>query len=162
MKMKKIVVISDTHIPKAALDLPQAVYDEIKSADMIMHAGDFAELAFLEKLRKLAPTYAVCGNMDMTNLKMALPQKNVIKVGLFRIGIIHGYGPMAKLKDTVKKEFSKVDVIVFGHSHAAVNEKVKNVLLFNPGSPTDRIFATYNSFGILEVGKEVTGRIIRI
>ena len=49
----RIVVLSDTHVPRMARDIPKAVYDEIKKADLIMHAGDFVEMSFLEKLRKL-------------------------------------------------------------------------------------------------------------
>jgi len=56
----------------------------------------------------------------------------------------------------------KVDVLVFGHSHRPVNKKEGGVLLFNPGSPTDQFFAPYRSCGILEIGKEVKGRIIRL
>jgi phosphomethylpyrimidine synthase len=36
------------------------------------------------------------------------------------------------------------------------------VLLFNPGSPTDRRWAPYHSVGILELGDTIEGRIIRL
>ena len=160
--MKRIGVISDTHIPKAAQDLPERVYREFRNVDMILHAGDLIEIDVLEKLQKIAPTHAVYGNMDMHEVRAVLPQKDTIEVGPFKIGLIHGYGPPAKLIEAVSQEFSRVDVIVFGHSHHPVNEKVKKTLFFNPGSPTDKIFAAYNSFGILEVGDQIKGRIIKI
>lgn len=160
--MKRIGVISDTHIPKAAPDLPKKVCKAFQNVDMILHAGDFVEIGVLKKLQKIAPTRAVYGNMDMHDVKAALPQKDIITVDGLKIGLIHGYGPPARLIDTVSKEFQKVDAIVFGHSHLSVNEKVKNTLFFNPGSPTDKIFAAYNSFGILEIEKEITGNIIRL
>lgn len=162
MQIKRIGVISDTHIPKAASDLPESVYNELRGVDMILHAGDLVELEVLRKLQNIAPTRAVHGNMDMFEAKESLPEKDIIKVGRFRIGLIHGYGAPGQIAQTVSKEFKNVDVIVFGHSHSPFLEKIKNTLLFNPGSPTDKIFARYNSFGILEVGKEITGRIIRL
>ncbi|OGW75212.1 MAG: hypothetical protein A2Z72_04005 [Omnitrophica bacterium RBG_13_46_9] len=160
--MKRIGVISDTHIPKSALDLPESVYAEFRNVDLILHAGDLIEMGVLEKLKGMAPTCAVFGNMDMPEVRMALPQKDIIKVDGIRIGLIHGYGLPAKLVDTVSKEFDRVDVIVFGHSHLPLCKKIGRRLFFNPGSPTDKIFAPFNSFGILEVGEEITGNIIRL
>ncbi|MBL7156826.1 MAG: metallophosphoesterase family protein [Candidatus Omnitrophica bacterium] len=162
MQIKKIGVISDTHIPKTAPDLPESVYRELQNVDMILHAGDIDEMALLERLQKIAPTHAVYGNMDMPEVKAALLQKEIIEVEGFKIGLIHGYGPRARVADAVAKEFTRVDVIVFGHSHSPFNEKIKKTLFFNPGSPTDKVFAAYNSFGILEVGKEITGRIVKL
>ncbi|MBN1353623.1 MAG: metallophosphoesterase family protein [Candidatus Omnitrophica bacterium] len=160
--MKKIGVISDTHIPKAARDLPESVYREFKNVDMILHAGDLVELSVLEKLRSIAPTFAVSGNMDSHEVKAVLPHKDVIEVEGFKIGLIHGYGSASNLINTVSGEFGKVDAIVFGHSHSACSEKIKNKLYFNPGSPTDKIFSACNTLGILEVGAEITGKIIRL
>lgn len=160
--MKRIGVISDTHIPRAAPDLPERVYREFRGADMILHAGDLIEMSVLEKLQEIAPTHAVSGNMDTHEVKEALPQKDTINVGGFKIGLMHGYGPPAKVIDVVSKEFSGMDVIVFGHSHSPFCERIKNTLFFNPGSPTDKIFAAYNSFGILKIGEKIAGRIIRL
>ncbi|MCQ9206614.1 MAG: metallophosphatase family protein [Omnitrophica bacterium] len=160
--MKRIGVISDTHIPKSAPDIPESVYKELRGVDLILHAGDLVEISVFEKLKKIAPTRAVCGNMDMHEVQAAFPQKDIIDVGGFKIGLIHGYGPPGKIVETVSKEFSGVDAIVFGHSHSPLSIRIKNKLFFNPGSPTDKIFAPYNSIGILEVGKEVKGTIIRL
>jgi len=160
--MKKIGVISDTHIPRTASDLPEIVYKEFRSADMIFHAGDLTEMSVLKKLESIAPTHAVAGNMDNHEVKEALPQKKIINIGGFKIGLIHGYGPPSKIVAAISKEFSGVDAIVFGHAHSPLCELINNTLFFNPGSPTDKIFAAYNSFGILEVGERITGKIIRL
>jgi len=157
----KIGVLSDTHIPKAALDLPKSIYEEFAGVDLILHAGDFVEIAVLEKLRKLAPVKAVFGNMDTVDVKNALPVKEVIKAGDFRIGLIHGYGSPSGLIKVTKSEFdSGIDVIVFGHSHTAFNERIGKTLFFNPGSPTDTVFAPYNSYGFLEINDKVEGKIV--
>ncbi|MDP2912943.1 MAG: metallophosphoesterase family protein [Candidatus Omnitrophota bacterium] len=157
----KILVLSDTHIPRVAADLPEKIYEAIAGVDMILHAGDFVEKELLDKLAVLKGIKAVYGNMDGPNLKGRLNDKEVVEVEGFRIGLIHGYGAPRDLPDTVGREFADVDAIVFGHSHSPMNEVRGGILLFNPGSPTDKIFAKTNSYGILEVSdKGILGRII--
>jgi len=158
----KIGVLSDTHIPKTVNALPEAVCDGLRKADLILHAGDLVELKVLEDLKKIAPTEAVRGNMDSWKTQNALPKKKVINVSKFKIGLIHGWGRSNIITDLISKEFTDVDVIVFGHTHNPMNEKKGNILYFNPGSPTDKIFAPYNSYGILEVNETITGRIIKL
>lgn len=161
--LARIVVISDTHIPRAAQEMPQAVYDAIKKADMVMHAGDFVELEFLEKLKQIKDTIGVYGNMDSKALRDVLKQKEVVSVGRFRIGLIHGYGPPTEMIKSVRAEFGKVDCIVFGHAHTPTNKVEDGVLFFNPGSPTDKVFAPYNSYGVLQVsGSAIKGEIIKL
>ena len=159
----RILVLSDTHIPKAANDLPERIYDEIVNVDMIFHAGDFVEKEFFEKLKGLKEIRGVYGNMDSRDLRDILAQKEIIDIGRFRIGLIHGYGAPGSLIETVKNEFKKVDAIVFGHSHSATNIVKNGTLYFNPGSPTDKVFATQNSYGILEVtDKKIDGKIVEL
>ncbi len=159
----KILVISDTHIPRVAHDLPQKIYDEIEKVDMIIHAGDFVEKEIFDKLSTLKKTKAVYGNMDQSELRHILNQKEIIGVGKFKIGLIHGHGAPRDLIDTVAGEFSGVDAVIFGHSHEATNIVRDGVLFFNPGSPTDKIFATSNSYGILEItDKSIEGKIIKL
>ena len=159
----RILVISDTHIPRAAQDLPEAVYKEIENCDMIVHAGDFVEKDLFEKLNKLRPVKAVCGNMDSVELRHLLSSKEVFQAGDFTIGLIHGYGAPANLVETVRGEFKAVDAIIFGHSHSTLNVVKDGVLFFNPGSPTDKIFAQVNTYGILEVtDKKIEGKIVKI
>lgn len=159
----KIMVLSDTHIPRSSHDLPQAVYDEIPNCDMIIHAGDFVEMEVLNKLKLLKEVRAVYGNMDCAIIRHALRDKEILEIGKFKIGIIHGHGAPRELLETVRGEFDKVDAIVFGHSHVATNIVKGGILFFNPGSPTDTIFAQSNSYGILEVtDKKIEGKIIKI
>lgn len=159
----RILVLSDTHIPRVAQDLPKKIYDEIANVDMIIHAGDFVEKEFYDRLAALKELKAVYGNMDASNLQNRLNAKEIITAGDFRIGLIHGYGAPRDIVTTVSEEFTDVNAIVFGHSHSAMNEVRDGVLFFNPGSPTDKIFATTNSYGILEItNKGIEGRIIKL
>jgi putative phosphoesterase len=160
----KIGVLSDTHIPRTASKIPDEIYSAFKDVDLILHAGDLTEMPVLDELKKLARTEAVRGNLDSCDVQKALPEKRIIKAGRFLIGLIHGYGAPFSVMAAVKKEFSKesVDVIVFGHSHSAINETRGGILFFNPGSPTDKIFAKYNSYGILTVNNKIKGELIKI
>lgn len=159
-----IGVLSDTHIPEAAEDLPQRIYKDFLSVDLIIHAGDIVDLDTLRRLKKLKVVEAVYGNMDYPEVRKILKQKEIINVGGFKIGIFHGCGSPSGLVELVKREFKneKVDCIVFGHSHNPLNTVDDGVLFFNPGSSTDKIFAPYNSYGILEVKDKIEGKIVKI
>lgn len=160
----KIGVISDTHISGSADEIPSQIYDHFSGVDLILHAGDLLELRVLRELERIAKVKGVYGNMDLPEVRKSLPFKEIINAGKFKIGLTHGLGPPIGLRRRVKKVFrgDEVDVIVFGHSHLPLNLMEKGILFFNPGSPTDRIFAPYRSCGILVVDSEVKGRIIRL
>lgn len=155
--------MSDTHVPVAAADLPKKVYEGIKGVDMILHAGDILQASLLDRLAQIAPVRAVCGNMDQEEACAKLPEKDIIKVEDVLIGLIHGRGAPSSLIGLVSKEFKGVNAIVFGHSHQPFSEVKDGILYFNPGSPTDKFFAPYNSYGILEIhNKVIEPAIIRI
>lgn len=158
-------MLSDLHIPSAAGDLPDEVYSALKDADMLILAGDLADAAVYDKLKKLCPLIkAVSGNMDSEELKKKLPGKEIISVGRFKIGLMHGYGPSDKLLDIAEKTFKNdgVQIVIFGHSHQPLSRKKNGVLYFNPGSPTDTVFAPYTSFGILEIDGGIKARIVKL
>jgi putative phosphoesterase len=102
--------------------------------------------------------------MDPPELKAALPSKLLIKAGKFTIGVSHGYGAPQKLPEMMRQLFKKddVDLIVFGHSHQPAIIQDSRPWLFNPGSPTDTIFAPYKSFGIIEINDTIELRIIKL
>ncbi len=158
----KIFVLSDTHIPRTANDLPFKLYEEIQKCDLIIHAGDIVEKSFYDKLKNIKDIKAVYGNMDSTELKNVLQQKEIINAGKFKIGLIHGWGSPDRVEENIRKEFKDVDVIIYGHTHIPKNEIVDGVLFFNPGSPTDKTFAPCNSYGILKIGDSISGEIIEI
>ena len=161
----KIVVLSDTHIPERALDLPQKLYEDLKSADLILHAGDIASLDFYQQLKKkFAQLKAVQGNMDDAALKEVLPQKELIKADKVSLGLIHGWGSPSGLVDLVAQEFAKEkpDIIIFGHSHQALTMEKDGILFFNPGSPTDKVFSARNTYGIIMINDDIHPEVIGV
>ncbi len=161
----KIGVIADTHISDRAGKMPDEVLEAFKDVDLIIHAGDLVDLKVLDILRRLSKEVkAVYGNMDPEQVRRELPVKQVISIGKHRIGIMHGYGNPRMLPDVLAREFKSdnVNLIIFGHSHEPLNLKKGDCLYFNPGSPTDKVFASYNSFGIIEINDKIEARIIKI
>jgi len=158
----KIGIISDTHIPEAAPDLPIGLFRGLEGAELILHAGDILDCSVLDELASIAPVRAVRGNMDHYPRSHELEEKIVVEAVGYRIGLIHGRGSPGGLEHRVMKEFHGVHCIVFGHSHLPFNEVIDEVLLFNPGTPTDRRYAPYRSYGVLEIGDGITGRIFRL
>ena len=156
----KIGVVADTH----SQELPAQMLEDFKGVDLIIHAGDFCSLNDLEHFKKLKEVKAVHGNMDNPEVRRTLPRKQIIQCGRFSVGLFHGEGPPTAILGKVQSEFrdSKVDVVIFGHSHQPMNEKIDDVLYFNPGSPNDRMFAPYRSYGILEIDDKITGTIIKV
>jgi len=163
----KIGVVSDTHIPERAKEIPLKVIQGLKGCAVILHAGDLVELKVLDILKDLTKeVIAVYGNMDYPEVRKRLPSKQIIELEGMRIGIFHGWGSPYKLKEVVSDAFKEENpgIIVFGHSHYPVSEKIKDIYYFNPGSPTDKIFSPFNSYGILEIENKTIKKaeIIRI
>ena len=153
----KIGVLSDTHIPTRKKVLPEAVIEAFRTVDHIIHAGDISCLEVLEVLNSLAAVTAVAGNIDPDEIQTALGMKRIITLNGYRIGITHGHGKSGKTVDRAVRCFENdgVDCIVFGHSHNPFCEYRDHILLFNPGSPTDKRRNEFFSFGILELGNAI-------
>ena len=160
----RILALSDSHIPVNAKNLPTRLLKEIEKADLLLHAGDFVSIDLLEGLKGLCKLKAVYGNMDSLEVRQVLPEKEIITVGKFKIGLIHGWGAPKTLIDAIKAKFIKdsPDIIIFGHSHLPENTVIDGVTYFNPGSPTDKIFSPYNSFGIIEVEDTIKTKIVKL
>lgn len=147
-------MISDTHIPDRAKEIPAQILDDFRNSDLVLHAGDLVCLEVLDVLKDACKEVkAVWGNMDSLQVRRGLPERQIIPIQNLRLGLIHGEGPPFKLINMVNNAFKneKVNIIIFGHSHYPINEKRQDILYFNPGSPTDKVFSPFNSYGILEI-----------
>jgi putative phosphoesterase len=150
----RILVLSDTHIPRRAGELPRTVTDALEGVDLIIHAGDFTSMDLYHELRAFGPLKAVHGNMDDPELCEILPEKLIFDLEGRRIGLMHGFGAPYRLGDRVIRKFSeeRIDLVIFGHSHRAQIKEISGTTLLNPGSPTDHYFATRQSFAMIEIG----------
>lgn len=160
----KIGVISDTHLKKVTPELEELFQKYFHDVDILVHAGDSVSLAVLDYLSQ-RPLKAVSGNMDPFEIQQSLPHKLTFEVEGKRFGLIHGWGAPWDLPQRVLKEFSGVEVIIFGHSHVPYCSVEKGVLLFNPGSP-GLTYRTKNgskgNLGIIEIGEKINPKIIEL
>ena len=154
----RIAVVSDTHMPRGARALPATCVERLRAADLIIHAGDFVGLSFLEELRALGPPVeAVHGNMDEPAVRTALPEEHVVQAGDVRIGLVHIPGPRPGREERLVDRFPACDVVVYGHTHVPQVERLDGVWILNPGSPTERRRAPAKT--MLELA--VNGRAVR-
>lgn len=157
----RIGVVADTHSQK----LPLQMLKDFQGVDLIVHAGDFCSLKDLEVLSDIKELKGVYGNMDDAAIIKRLPRRQIFPLGLFQIGLFHGEGPPKTILKVVQEEFrdDRVDVVIFGHSHQPLNQRIHNVLYFNPGSPTDRVNAPYRSYGLLTITDNAySGQLIKV
>jgi uncharacterized protein len=148
----RIAIVSDTHLPRGDRRLPDSCVEQLRMADLIMHAGDFVTLSVLRELESYGVVVAVRGNVDDGDVRAALPERAVVETDGARIGIVHDAGPSRGRIRRLRGRFPNADAVVFGHSHVPLHEQMQDGFqIFNPGSPTERRFAPLHTMGIAQV-----------
>ena len=161
-------VVSDTHLHPEPRDrmLPAILLDELAKAGvgLILHAGDIFAPRVLDALGAIAPVLAVTGNGDPWEMRRALPRSRVVTIGDHAIGLVHGHeGPGRTTPERARRAFAAqpaVRCVVFGHSHQPYSRLVEGIILFNPGSPTDKRLAPHYSFGLLRIGATIEPELV--
>jgi len=155
------VVIADTHLPRRASALPEGLIPYLERADLILHAGDLMDSTLLDELAAYAPVRAVKGNLDPPELK--LPEVLQFEFGGARIAMIHDSGRKKGRRSRMKRHFPEARVVIFGHSHIPWLENEEDLLLLNPGSPTDRRRQPEHTFALLWVKEgEVRAEVLTL
>lgn len=136
----RLLLISDTHVPRRARDLPAALWSAVDAADVVVHAGDWTDAALLDRLQARAPRLiGVWGNNDGPELRARLPEVARAELAGVRLAVVHETGSAAGRERRCAAMFPDTDVLVFGHSHIPWDTTAESGLrLLNPGSPTDR------------------------
>jgi uncharacterized protein len=153
----KVVVVSDTHMPKKAKQLPSRLLSDLGACDLIIHAGDWQTVDLFYELKQYAPVIGVNGNVDGPELKGLLKSKEIVKACDFYIGVVHGHGTGKTTERRAIETFADddVDCIIYGHSHIPVVKEINGRIIFNPGSPTDKRRQKEFSYGILTIGEKI-------
>jgi putative phosphoesterase len=162
--LTRVAVISDTHLPRGARALPDECVRLLRSADLVLHGGDFVSAAFLEDLRALGPPVeGVCGNMDEPALKSALPRERVVEVGGVRIAMVHDAGARAGREARLAARFADCEAVVYGHTHVPQVERFQHLWVLNPGSPTERRRAPVHTMLVLRIrGMRITPELLTL
>ncbi|SEN93046.1 metallophosphoesterase family protein [Actinacidiphila rubida] len=136
----RLLLTSDTHVPRRARRLPAELLAAIDAADVVVHAGDWVDEPTLDLLESRARRLvAVHGNNDGPGLRARLPEVARAEVAGVRFAVVHETGQAAGREERCARRFDGSDVLVFGHSHIPWDTTAASGLrLLNPGSPTDR------------------------
>jgi putative phosphoesterase len=136
----RLLIMADTHVPKRAKDLPAVLWDEVDRADVVLHAGDWVDVALLDRLEsRSARLVAVYGNNDGPELRARLPEVARAELAGVRFAVVHETGGRQGRETRCAATYPDADVLVFGHSHIPWDTTAATGLrLLNPGSPTDR------------------------
>lgn len=135
-----LVFTADTHVPKRARDLPGALWAAIDAADVVVHAGDWVDVALLDRFEERSRRLvAVHGNNDHGALRERLPEVARAEIEGIRLAVVHETGDRKGREARCAARFPDTDLLVFGHSHIPWDTTAETGLrLVNPGSPTDR------------------------
>lgn len=148
----RVAVIADTHMPRGGRRLPGSCVELLRAVDLILHAGDVVAADVLEELEAFGPPVrAVHGNMDEAALHERLPGTLVTEVGGIRIGMTHDAGPRIGREERLVGRFPGCAAVVYGHTHQPQLERVGEVWILNPGSPTERRRAPTHTMLVLDV-----------
>ena len=130
MPLSKIGCISDTH----GLLRPQAIA-ALEGSDIILHAGDVGVAKILDSLQKIAPVYAVRGNVDYGEGLSNLPITEVAEFAKQHFYMIHILDDL-----DIDPAAAGMEMVIYGHSHIPSIEERNGVIFLNPGSAGRRRF----------------------
>lgn len=148
-----LLLLADTHLPTRARALPEQVWRVAEDVDVVVHAGDWMEVALLDELEERARrVVGVWGNNDGDDLRARLPEVARFEVKSVRFGVVHETGAAPGRERRCDELYPDLDVLVFGHSHIPWDTTTpRGLRLLNPGSPTDRRrqpHCTYLTLGV--------------
>jgi uncharacterized protein len=150
--MTRVGVLSDTH----GLLRPE-VLKQLQGVDVIIHAGDIGSETIIPALEKIAPVYAVRGNVDNGAWARTFPLTNALEVEQVFIFVYHGH---LELDLDPRQNFQ---VVVSGHSHVPKLEQQGSVLYLNPGSAGHKRFSLPVSMAELTVdGSKVSAKLVTL
>lgn len=162
----RLVITADTHVPTRARDLPAELWRAIEAADVVVHAGDWVDVALLDAVQeRAAELIGVYGNNDGPELRSRLPEVAYADVAGLRLAVVHETGPRDRREARCAARFPDRDLLIFGHSHIPWDTSTDGGLrLLNPGSPTDRRRQPYATYLTAEVagGRLTAVRVHRL
>jgi putative phosphoesterase len=147
----RIGIISDTH----SLLRPE-VFEHFAGVEHILHAGDVGPAELLVELEAIAPVTAVWGNTDGFDLRARLPEIARVTLGGIEVVVVHGQQFGSPTPERVAAAFPGAGLVVFGHSHKPVIERIGSTLAVNPGSAGPVRFRTAPTLALAELGVEQT------
>ena len=126
-------LVSDTH----GLVRPE-IFDALEGVELILHAGDVGGRPVLQQLSTIAPVRAVYGNTDPPG-EPELAESLDLKLGGATVHVSHGHEVGGPTPERLVARYT-ADVIVYGHTHKPLIERLDGRLVVNPGAAGPRRF----------------------
>jgi uncharacterized protein len=143
-----IGLVSDTH---------GQFRDEVTSAlsgvSLILHSGDVGGAHVLRALRDIAPVRAVFGNVDDPADPQLEPRVE-LTVGGLTVHVSHGHELGNPTPEKMLRAYP-ADILVFGHTHRALVERLDHRLVVNPGAAGPRRFNLRPSVARLSIANGI-------
>ena len=137
----KIAVVSDTH----GLLRPEVI-PALAGVERVLHLGDVGDAHILKSLEKVAPVFAIRGNVDKSGPCSDLPETEVVLLEGRYIYMLHDVHTLH-----LDPAAAKFAAVLYGHSHQPDIRRHKGVLYFNPGSCGPRRFELPVTVGIMTI-----------
>jgi uncharacterized protein len=139
----RVGVISDTH----GLLRPEAE-KSLCGMDLILHAGDVGNPQILERLKTIAPVFAVRGNVDTQAWARELPETTVVQTESASFYMLHNLRAL-----DMRPEAAGFHAVISGHTHQAEQWERDGVLYLNPGSAGPKRFQLPVTLALLDLGR---------
>lgn len=161
----RVVALADTHAPRRWKGCLPPVAEQLRLADLILHAGDVCTAALLDELSGYAPVLAVLGNNDGPDVAEWGAQETLqADLDGLHVAMLHDSGAAPGRLRRLRRRFPDAGLVVFGHSHIPLDESADGLRILNPGSPTDRRRQPRGTLAVLtiESGQLVEARIVPV
>ncbi len=134
-----LAIVGDSHVPSREPHIPDSFTEQIRTADHVIHTGDFDSNGALADMQDLAAELtAVHGNMDP---QIGLPTVATAEYNGVEFVVTHGTGSAHgwddRVANTVQENATTEPAVgVAGHTHEVTDVEHDGVRLLNPGSVT--------------------------
>tara|TARA_B100001175_G_C19500222_1_gene637671 strand:- start:1078 stop:1569 length:492 start_codon:yes stop_codon:yes gene_type:complete len=157
-------VVSDTHNNIKNIKKIICLFNE-EQVDLVIHTGDISKASTLEIFSNLiSPLAGVFGNNDRIEegLEIVCEQYNFnfqepplsLTLENKKVAVFHE----PELIEDYIKDHKDTDIILHGHTHRYKEEKVDNIIYFNPGESAGSMEGK-NSIGMIDMSNLKIKRI---
>ena len=155
--MRKIVVVSDSHGNRRALDGLDGIFAE---SDCIIHLGDTSSDGNYIRGKYPDRTVVINGNCDLLGVG---EKETVLHIEGVNIFACHGH--MYSVKSTLSRLAARAKeldcaIALYGHTHDARESEIDGVTLLNPGTLSR--YAGKSYMYLVINGDKFTQKIVRI
>lgn len=157
----RIAVVSDTHGDNKNII---EKLSEIEKIDILLHLGDYVTDGIKISKALGLQTIIVRGNGDY--LHTEYNENEIIELKGKKLFLTHGH--KYNLQNGITNLYYKglelgVDIVLFGHIHVPIIEKIENMIIMNPGSPSlPRSASRIKTFGLIEIEDTIETKIVEI